>query len=81
MTEKRVKFSINEKKYILLIEKKFMKSEIYLFKEEEGSQFLTPVPIEVSTSSFKEMATYWLIRLESKLKRIHRKHKKKRMLF
>lgn len=51
--------------------------KIYLFKEEEGGRFLTPLPIKVSTSSFKEITTYWLIRLESKLKRIYRKHKKK----
>lgn len=77
MTEKRVKFSINEKKYILFIEKSLLRMKIYLFKEEEGGQFLTPLPIKVSTNSFKEIATYWLIRLESKLKRIYRKHKKK----
>lgn len=62
--ETRVKFSINGKQYILFIEKRIPKGKLALFQCYEGSVFLNPIPIKISTSTLGEVIGYWLIMLK-----------------
>ncbi len=64
MRDIRVEFSSGEKKYNLFIIKKLFKTKIYLSESVKGSNFSTPIPAKISTSTYKEVIKHWLLMLK-----------------
>lgn len=68
MREARAIFQLDDKDYILFIEKKFWASQIYLFRKLERG-ILEPIPIEkISTSTIREELWYWWLLLTLNLR-------------
>ena len=63
-TEIKVEFQIEDKNYILFIEKKFWNAQIYLF-QKTGEKEIERIPIEkVTTSTTEETLRYWWLILK-----------------
>lgn len=71
--ETRVTFSIGEKEYLLLIEKKPFKTEVYLHERIKNKRYLIPLPVNISTSTLKEDIEYWLRELRYLFKRKYKR--------
>ena len=68
MKETKAEFQINDKEYILFIEKKFWHYKVYLFQKLEGRK-IKPVSVEtVSVSTARDMLEHWRILLVSHLR-------------
>lgn len=73
--EVRGQFNLNEKKYSLFIEKGIFRTRVYLFEVQAKGGILTPIPIEVSTSTLRESCEHWLMELKRYL--LKKRHKKR----
>lgn len=60
-------FHVGDSKYLIFIEKRFFRTKGYLFKEQKDSLFLTPIPINIRTSTPKEYMEHWLDYLKRNL--------------
>ena len=66
--EIKVEFQIDDKDYILFVEKKLWRYKVYLFQKLEG-RIMEPVPVEtVSVSTAKDVLEHWRILLVSHLR-------------
>ncbi len=74
MGEVRVEFSIGGKQYILFVEKGLLKSRFSIFERQKGSNFIKPLPAEVSTAPPGEWIGFRL----GEIKRRFRHWRKKR---
>lgn len=74
--EWRVRFQLDNKKYLFFIEKGVLRMKVYLFKESEKDGSLTFVPVKISTSTLRERIEYWLRKL--KRNRMKKSRKKSR---
>ena len=69
MGEVRVQFSIGGKQHILFIEKGLLKSRFALFECGKGSNFIAPIPTEVSTATLGELIDFRLGEIKRRFRR------------
>ena len=74
MSEIRVEFSIEEKKYNLFIVKRLFKTDFHLSEMVKGSKFTTPISVKISASTRKEEIEHWLYMLKRYF--VKKRHKK-----
>lgn len=71
--EMRGDFQIEQKAYSIFIKKHNGKVEVFLFEKSERSKFMEPIPIKISTSTYKDVIEHWSIRLQRYLAKQRRK--------